>query len=137
MPTSHAVSNEDQQAGDEAGAGQLGQQRAAHRQQHHDDAGEARLGRGAAHLVLEPRLIAERIGALTQQASEVAARAPLDEAGREQGVEGALRGTRARSPSSASSVPAPAASSATTRRSSWPAGPGTPSRGLGERSRSE
>ena len=67
MPTSHAVRNEPPQPGDEARAGQLGQQRAAHGQQDHHDPREAGLGGGAAHLVLQARLVAEGLRALAQQ----------------------------------------------------------------------
>ena len=67
--------------------------RAAGRKQHHDHAGEAGLGGGGAHLVLQPRLVAERLGALAQQQRQVASRAALDQARGHERID--ARGTHA------------------------------------------
>ena len=52
------------EAHEPARAGELREQPAAHRQQDHEQAREARLGRGGADLVLEPGLLLHRAGAL-------------------------------------------------------------------------
>ena len=53
----------------------------------HEQAGEARLGGRGAQLALEPRLLLHRPRALAQQAGEVAAGAPLQDAGGDDRVE--------------------------------------------------